>query len=340
MPQAEKSPACRPRHLALPPQCGVIECIPDCTSRDQLGRQTDFGMYDYFTRQYGDESTLAFQQVSSRAAPRPEMACKVERNFEMDSPEESKFMGVGGRACCPCTPGCSHLSLLFPRSGLLIWSLPPGLGTRAQRTPPSLGVPGREAGKCLQGPRSCSPWGPSVSTWALSTQARYNFIRSMAAYSLLLFLLQIKDRHNGNIMLDKKGHIIHIGQPGPSATLFLSFHPLDPGAVQQSPPHRRARRAGVTSQEGPRSGFEFSFEARAIGRRAVGPSSSRAAGQGVLWGQKLKPGRVWLTQSQGQARFCSSLAPHLHFLLSLLPACHRPPLPSPRKHGLWPAYGV
>jgi phosphatidylinositol 4-kinase A len=41
-------------------------------------------------------------------------------------------------------------------------------------------------------------------------EAKKNFIASLAGYAIASYMLQIKDRHNGNILIDEFGHIVHI----------------------------------------------------------------------------------------------------------------------------------
>jgi hypothetical protein len=53
-----------------------------------------------------------------------------------------------------------------------------------------------------------STYGPPYSL--PYAEALQNFVRSLAGYSLVTYLLQVKDRHNGNILIDKAGHVIHI----------------------------------------------------------------------------------------------------------------------------------
>ena len=49
-------------------------------------------------------------------------------------------------------------------------------------------------------------FGPPNSTGFKRAQTA--FIKSLAAYSVICYLLQLKDRHNGNILVDRSGHLI------------------------------------------------------------------------------------------------------------------------------------
>ncbi|RXK35906.1 phosphatidylinositol 4-kinase [Tremella mesenterica] len=107
------------RVTATAPGCGVIDVVPNATSRDEMGRAKINDLFSYFVDKYGGIDTLTFQK------------------------------------------------------------------------------------------------------------ARLNFIQSMAAYSIACFILQIKDRHNGNIMIDSKGHIVHVD--------FGFLFDIGPGGIKFEP---------------------------------------------------------------------------------------------------------
>jgi len=54
-----------------------------------------------------------------------------------------------------------------------------------------------------------------VDTFGAKTSSKYkraqrNFIQSLAGYSIVAYLIKLHDRHNGNILIDTDGHLLHI----------------------------------------------------------------------------------------------------------------------------------
>jgi len=67
--------------------------------------------------------------------------------------------------------------------------------------------------------KASMPPGSSLADWFFSRwergtpecqSAQRNFAESMAAYSIIMYVLQAKDRHNGNMLIDSEGHVVHI----------------------------------------------------------------------------------------------------------------------------------
>mmetsp|Transcript_3216 Transcript_3216/g.2181 ORF Transcript_3216/g.2181 Transcript_3216/m.2181 type:complete len:119 (-) Transcript_3216:366-722(-) len=63
--------------------------------------------------------------------------------------------------------------------------------------------------------RQCSLYDYFVKNFGRDNSDNYKkaanaFSDSLAGYSLVCYILQIKDRHNANILIDKRGHMIHI----------------------------------------------------------------------------------------------------------------------------------
>mgnify|MGYP002804045544 FL=1 len=99
--------------------------------------------------------------------------------------------------------------------------------------------------------------------------AKLNFIYSMAAYSVVCYVLAIRDRHNGNIMLNDEGHVLHVdfgfmlcGAPGGKAMQHI-------GGFEHSAGFKLTNE--LVEVLGPTDGHEFQVFRSAIldGMRAV-----------------------------------------------------------------------
>ena len=116
-----------------------------------------------------------------------------------------------------CVRACAHptqFDAIFKREGVNVWMRPYDIVATGPDTGVMEAVPDTVSLDSLK--RSLPPHLPTLRAFFAAhfasrrSAARRAFVQSLAAYSVVCYLLQVKDRHNGNILLDAEGHVVHI----------------------------------------------------------------------------------------------------------------------------------
>lgn len=171
--------SCNTTHLL----CAFLQVVPNTKSRAALGELSDRGLHDIFCSEFGAVGSPALERarenfiVSEAAYAVASYLLQVRLGRQV---MPSCLSGLAAAACelqKRCSPGSPHVLTVHAR-GLHIY------GHTSHN-----------------------------SSLAVEEAGRFHLIPTYVCQIMCLCacaLHQAKDRHNGNIMLDDQGHIVHI----------------------------------------------------------------------------------------------------------------------------------
>lgn len=180
--------------LCVGGDAGLLECIRDAKSIDEVKKNADgfTTLREYFERAYGPPkrrmrmmSRGAFQSPSSQYQPHPGQGQYQEPPLQQHQ-QQTLYQNPNNHN--------TNIHQTVQQMQQQFQHL-----HHKQQYPQENLQPGGVENNKIQ----------SNSHISFET-AQDNFLRSLVGYSLICYILQIKDRHNANILLDREGHIMHI----------------------------------------------------------------------------------------------------------------------------------
>ena len=177
--------------LCVGGDAGLLECIRDAKSIDEVKKKADgfTTLRDYFERAYGPPTT---GRDNIRNQPTPPA-------FQQGHP----LSGQGQQQQPPQMQNQQHLHNQ-PNIHHTIHQMqhPQQYPQQHSQSQP----PQHQSHQSNMDTNTKS----SIHQGITFEKAQDNFLRSLVGNSLICYILQIKDRHNANILLDREGHIMHI----------------------------------------------------------------------------------------------------------------------------------